>query len=367
MTTPPGVGTVDASGLLGLSSHAARVVMWLFIFSNLVYAFTTLDDVKHPAPVLLAVIIVNSAGALLVLDHPDPFPRLWTAAIVAAVTASTLLVAFQLPDAGPPGRASWHLGSNTWLLFFLALRRRPGAAWLGYALMAAGTIGWSVAVERGPVDGIMLLDTHAAILFVATLFAINLRRTAREINDFDTRSVGSAIETAEGATSEQIRKRRVVELRASAGPLLESLVADGPPQDAASRRWFATSEALLRDGVRGRSLVTPRIAEAATAARARGVDVTLLDDRGKGLATGDAMVRMSETVVACLDQLTAGEVTVRLAPIGRRVAVSVVSSGTDHPTRIELDDEGKVMETAGQRRHAAVERETQQAPSHREE
>ncbi len=332
---------VDASQLLRLTSDPARVVVALFVFSNFLYAFSTLDQVKDPFPVLLAVAIVNAAAVLIVVDAPDPFPLLWTWAIVAAVAVSTLLVAFQLPDVGPPGRASWHLGSNTWLLFFLALRRRPGFAWLGYASMAAGTLLWTITVDRGAVDGVMLLDTHAAILFVATLFELNLRRTARQINDFDARSVVSAVEAAEGATSAQIRQQRVVELRASAVPLLEELVTVGPPTDIAGQRRFATAEALLRDGVRGKSLVNPNIAEAATEARARGVDVTLLDDRGEGLPSGDAIKRMSDHVVAVLDAAQDGAVTVRLAPAGRDIAVSIVSSdGTDVRARVDLDADG---------------------------
>jgi hypothetical protein len=330
---------VDSSQLLRLSSEPARLVMGLFIFSNILYAFATLDEVKHPLPVIAAMLIVNAAAVLLVLERPDPFPLLLTVAVVAAVAVSTLLVAFQLPDVGPPGRASWHLGSNTWMLFFLAMRRRPGAAWLGYVLMASGTLAWSISVGRGALEGALLLDTHAAILFVGTLFEINLRRTAKRINEFGEHSVASAVEAAEGATSAQIRLRRVLELRASAVPLLEYLVEHGPPPTDSARLQYATSEALLRDGVRGRSLITPRIADAATKARERGVEVTLLDDRGEGLESGEAMVRMSDTIVAELDAAHDGAVTVRLAPRGRPVAVSIVTSSARD--RVELDASGQ--------------------------
>jgi len=329
---------VDSSQLLRLSSEPARVVMGLFIFSNILYAFATLDEVKNPLPVIAAMLIVNAAAVLLVLDRPDPFPMVLTVAVVAAVAVSTLLVAFQLPDVGPPGRASWHLGSNTWMLFFLAMRRRPGAAWLGYVLMAAGTLAWSTSVGRGALDGALLLDTHAAILFVGTLFEVSLRRTAKRINDFGEHSVASAVEAAEGATSAQIRLRRVLELRASAVPLLDYLVQQGPPPTDSARLQYATSEALLRDGVRGRSLITPRIADAATKARERGVEVTLLDDRGEGLDSGEAMVSMSDTIVAALNAAEDGAVTVRLAPRGRPVAVSIVTSNARD--RVELDASG---------------------------
>jgi hypothetical protein len=69
--------------------------------------------------------------------------------------------------------------------------------------------------------------------------------------------------------------------------------------------------------------------------------------------------------------MSTGDVTVRLAPIGRRVAVSIVATGVDHALRVELDDEGLVLETASQRRLDADAREgyehhsTQQAPPHR--
>lgn len=342
----PRAPSFGPSQVLRLSSDPARVVMALFVFSNFVYALATLDDVKSGLPVLVAAVLVNAACVLLVLEKPDPFPWLWTSAILATVLASTLLVAFQLPDAGPPGRASWHLGSNTWLLFFLAMRGRTGASWAGFGLMAGGTFAWTSAVGRSPVDGLLLLDTHASILLVASLFSLNLRRTSRQINALETNSVASAVESAEAATSAQIRQQRVIELRASAAPLLERIANEGPPDDPAERRHYATAEALLRDSVRGRSLVTPRIAAAATSARERGVDVTLLDDRGRALDSGDAMVRLGDAVVTALDEARDGAVTVRLAPEARRAAVSIVSTGAHHAARIELDADGVVISEA---------------------
>lgn len=344
MTVPDEGRTVDATRLIGLTSPAARIVMWLFVASNFVYAFATIHEVKHAEPVILAVLLVNAAAIMVVRTHPDPFPLRWTAAILAAVALSTVLVAFQLPDVGSPGRASWHLGSNTWLLFFLSMRRRPGAAWAGYAIMAAITAEWSISAGRGIRDAVYLLDTHAAILLVATLFALNIRRTARQINDFDRRAVNSTIEAAEAAAAAQTRKTRVVELRVSAGHLLESLVTEGPPIGLDAKRRFAAVEALLRDDVRGRSLMTPEINKAVHVAREAGVSVTLLDDRGEGLESDEAMMRMTEVVVEQLEALTAGEITVRLAPRGRTVAVSIVASREGHHSRIELDARGNPLE-----------------------
>ena len=342
MATPQG-HVVSSATLLRLSSDAARAVMAIFIFANALYVFTTLDMVKNTAPVVIAMILVNTAAVLLVLDRPDPYPMFLTLAVVGIVVAATALVAFQLPDQGSPGRAGWHLGSNTWILFFLALRRRPGFAWIGFALQGAVTAWWALSVGRGIGDPLMLLRTHALILLLATLFGINLRRTTRQINELEQLAFVNAVEAAQTAAAGQIREQRVVELRETAVPLLERLVTVGAPTTDAERVRYATAEAQLRDAVRGRSLVTPGVAAATLRARERGVEVVLLDDRGTPLASGEAMQRLTDTVVAALDAAASGSVTVRLAPAGRAVAVSVVCSAGDQTTRVELDDDAREL------------------------
>lgn len=334
----------DSSRLIGLSSEGARSILVLFIISNFLFTYATIDEVKLWWPPVIAVVIVNAASILLVLEHPDPFPMLWGLGVVAAVTVSTLLVAFQLPDVAQVGRASWHLGANAWLLFFLALRRRAGLAWLGYSLMAAGTFAWALTSGRSPLSAVYLLDTHAAILFVATLFGIFLRRTARTINDYEDKALDGAMETAAAVAAVDIRRQRVQELQASAGPLLERIARNERLPTPEERKEYRAAEALLRDGVRGRSLATPAIEAAATSARDRGVDVTLLDDRGEPLATAEAMTKLAGFVVTTLERTDGGSVTVRLHPKGRDVAVSIVSTSPVHSERLELDAEGTAIE-----------------------
>lgn len=330
----------DSSRLIGLTSDGARVILVLFIVSNFIFMIATISEMKNWIPPVIAVVIVNAAAILLVLDHPDPFPKLWSWGVVIAVGLSTVLVAFQLPDVEHVGRASWHLGANTWLLFFLALRRRAGMAWFGFGLMALGTMSWTISADRTIISGLFLLDTHAAILFVATLFGVFLRRTARFINDYDERAIAGAMESAAASAAVDIRHQRVLELQASAAPLLERIARGEHPPTAEERREYRAAEALLRDGVRGRSLASEPIVSAATAARDRGIDVVLLDDRGESLGHAEAMMRVADFAVAALNGADDGSVTVRLHPRGRDVAVSIVSTSPRGSQRLELDGEG---------------------------
>lgn len=338
--------SVDPSLLLRLTSAPAKIVAALFMATNVVWAVASLGAVKHALPVLVAVVLVDAAAALLLVKAPDPFPMLWSLGVLAVVALSTLLVAFQLPSSGPIGRAAWHLGANAWILFILALRRRAGLAWLGFALMAGITIAWFISIDRSPLAGLLELNAQTALLFVGSLFALNLRRTARRINELDDQSVLAAADDAEAATSAQIRLRRVSELRASVTPLLERLTEDGPPTSAADRKRYASAEAELRDGVRGRSLVSPAIVAATASARDRGVDVDLLDDRGQVLASADATERMATAIVQALDAASAGTVTVRLAPSGRRAALSIVANTGLETHRVELDVDGRPVTPA---------------------
>ncbi|WP_062210626.1 hypothetical protein [Demequina oxidasica] len=330
----------DVSDLLSLKSAPARFILYLFILSNVVFTLATLDRMQSAWPSFVGLVLI-SAGALIVTrPHADPLPWLDTVAIVAIVCVTALVMNWHFPQADGLGRESWNLGAATWLLFFLALRRRARIAWLGIALLTAITIWWAVSVGHSPLFGLTLMQNHWGILLVATLFASSLRRTARIINTLTNRSVDAAAAAAAADASLEIRRQRVSELAALAVPHLER-IAIGAPLTDEDRRVFQTVEAELRDSVRGRSLTLPTIADAARDARSRGVTVNLLDDRGAPLPSGDAMRRLGRVVVNELERAQHGTVTARMLPEGRDTAVTVVSGEGEDRQRVSLDDAGE--------------------------
>jgi len=335
---PSSSRTVDVSRLLALDSEGASLILGVFIVTNVVFAFTTITRLSADWPAYLAVVIVSAAGVLLVRPHPDPFPLRDSLLVVGAVAASTALLSWFLPADGSVGRESWHLGSNTWLLWFLILRGRAGLAWTAALIMAAITAAWTASTGRSALTGVMMVDTQLALLVVASLFVTGLRRSARRINELTERSVDAAAAAATAEAARQVRLQRAAEVAAVSVPLLER-VATGEPLDDAERARMREAEARLRDGVRGRALATPTVLDAAAEARGRGVEVTLLDDRGAGLASGDAMARIDESVSSALASAT-GSVTVRLLPAGREEALTVVTVDGDHVGRLALDEAG---------------------------
>ncbi|WP_062290733.1 hypothetical protein [Demequina phytophila] len=335
---PQASRTVDVSRLLALSSEGASLILGVFIVTNVVFTISTIHTLSLRWPAYVAAVIVSAAGILLARPHPDPFPMRDSLLVVGAVVASTLLITWTLPTEGSPGRASWHLGSNTWLLWFLILRGRTGLAWAAAGAMAAITMVWTATTDRSALTGLMMVDTQLGLLVVATLFVTSLRRTAHRINELTERSVDAAAAAATAEAGRQVRLQRAAEVATATMPFLRR-ISDGGPLDDTERARIREAEARLRDSVRGRALATPAVLDAAAEARARGVDVTLLDDRGAGLDSGDAMARVDDAVATAL-ATASGTVTVRLLPPDRDEAVTIVAIDGDNVSRTVLDQAG---------------------------
>ncbi|MDN4483309.1 hypothetical protein [Demequina lignilytica] len=341
---PDGASAVDVSRLLSLETDGGSLILGMFIVTNVAFALTTIGTLSTAWPAYVAVVVVSAAAVLLVRPHPDPFPLRDSWLVVGAVVVSSIVLSLALPAEGVIGRASWHLGSNMWLLWFLIIRGRGRLAWLGAALMTAITVGWAMAVGRGWGAGLSMLDTQLGMLVVASIFARALRRTAWRINALSERSVEAAAAAAASEATRQVRLQRASEVARLAVPFLTRIV-DGGPLSADERAQVRDAEAMLRDSVRGRALATPAVLTAATRARGRGVDVVLLDDRGSGLPSGEAMQRVEARVTETLTR-AAGSVTVRLLPAGRDAAVTIVAVDPERVERTLLDVDGDVITAA---------------------
>jgi len=343
MTTPPTerATPTDVSRLLGLHTDGAHLIMGLVIVSNAVFTFATASILDHPWASYVAMVMICVGVVMVGRPYPDPYPVRLTWVIIGIVAVSTVLVCYALPDVGQTGRATWHLGANTWLIWFLILRRRVLLAWAAGAIMVAITVSWSVVSGRGLLPGLMLCESQIALMVVATLFGASLRRTAGRINDLTERSVRASAVAASANAAQEIRVQRAAELAGVAVPLLDRIATNDSFSDA-DRMAFTKVEAQLRDGVRGRSLMVPVVVAAVNHARERGVEVTLLDDRGSELPSQSAMSEIAIRIAAAIDLVDVGAVTVRLLPRGRDTAVTVVTRKGEATTRLALTGEGAV-------------------------
>jgi phosphatidylserine/phosphatidylglycerophosphate/cardiolipin synthase-like enzyme len=106
-------------------------------------------------------------------------------------------------------------------------------------------------------------------------------------------------------------------------------IANAPLSDE-DRDECRLIEALLRDRIRGRSLASPEVEQAARLARQRGVQVDILDNRGTELP--DAVRQQAvQALTKVLLESRSGVVRVRALPAESDVAVTILASTQDSP------------------------------------
>jgi hypothetical protein len=318
---------VDTSfEIRALTGTGARILIWLYFSTMLALALWTIGDVASPWPTIIGLVLFAGACVALSLDSA-PRLSLGVAALVCVVSVTNaLLISWQLMAGG---HSQWYFGAGTVMMLYLSLRGRIVVAWVGFAAMALVIVAWGLTTPVGLAEASVLIGRQAPIVLVGTLFAIGMTRTASAIERVSAETSARITAAAEAAATARERAARLAALDEVVTPLLEQLV-DGSAIQPQSRIDFAIAAAELRDGLRARTLSTPRVLEAARDARRLGVEVTLLDDSDPSTLTPADLDRAENATVRALRAARDGHVTARLLPPGRDNIATVVADGTAH-------------------------------------
>jgi len=320
------VSAAPATQLVSLTGTGARVFVWAYYAASLALAVWTLPDDTRPALPVVALVLYAAVCLAMTLDAGERLSLPVTLAGIAVGPVSVLLVAWQLVDGG---YTAWYVGAATAMLFLVSLRGRILLAWVGCAFFVAALLVWGATTSTGIADAAYTAARQSAILGIGTLTAWGLRRTVGRIRKLVAEaSVRGAAEAAGLAAADE-RARRLADLRHTVVPLLERIASDEPVTDD-DRREFAAAEAELRDGLRARGLRQQRLVHAAREARARGVDVVLLDDSDPERVEPHDLDRFADIAVSAISTATDGRVTARLLPPGRESLGTVVADGSNY-------------------------------------
>ncbi|UGT63554.1 hypothetical protein [Nocardia asteroides] len=324
--------------LLGLRDGAA----WLFLvgFEAIIVLYMVRNFAgSPPVPALLALLALAAAGLLVLVIPVDPLPVSATALVVLAAPLAAVLTMTGLPNRGDTPQVSTAFAAS-YVLALLVLRGRLGAAWIGVAA-TAGVIAVLAAAEG--MTGGSFVGTVVPIGTVAgvSLFAAVMRPTQRSLHTLREEATLRAAAEATLAAENGERDRQLARLDRLARPMLERIAA-GADLNGRDREECRLLEAELRDGLRAPQLVTDELSAAARGARARGVEVVLLDDGGFAGVPRWVRERVVDAAAGELDAATDGTVTVRVLPMGRRVLATVLAAAGAGDRRIEIDAAGAV-------------------------
>jgi hypothetical protein len=318
----------DVPALLGLTGHGAWAMAGLFWATYLTLIALSGGPPMRTIEGWIAFVLTLAAAVVVVLPGRYPLRLPFTLAILGVVVFSTVAVNWNLSPTGWPGWSSWHFGSNTFLLFMLALRGRVRLGAAGMLLMVGLTIHWTWATTGDVWHGFDLTYRQLATYLAGSFFAVWLHRTARQIFDFQETEQRRVREEQARESSAAERDRQLGRVRRIAGAALEEIgQGETTPE---SRREHGLLEAQLRDGIRGRALVDDGpLSAALREARLRGARVAVLDDLPRdGAAVVDRTVLADARnwIAGHVAAHTAGDITVRISLVDHQPTVTFATS-----------------------------------------
>ena len=276
--------------------------------------------------VVPALTFVGVTAAFAVLGPLTPHtPSRARTLVVGAIALATAALCW-LPSARDPQRYGdvWFIAAIAFVLLVLAMRGRPAAASGIAGAIAVVTLASAFAQHNDAPDVVAATTRMLAIVGVGVGFVLGIvrvRTRTRALRAAELRAVRA--ESYRAATERELRGR-TDELERLIGGVLDQLAGDAPLDDAL-RRDCVVLEGRLRDGYRAGRLARHPLIEAAAAARARGVDVALVDDPDGHELDDAELDRIASWLAGHLDGVTTGRFTGRLLPAGRAAAASAAS------------------------------------------
>ena len=343
--TDPGAGRAQAAvptarapavaPLSLTSSMEARTPRIIVVCIVVLYALVTLLEMRagsyrRLAPVIAGLLAIGLAALALIKRWPAHRMPARAAALVVAITGgANVLVLFQIDSAGWPGYTSWCIGAGTTLCCGLIARERPRQAWAGLILIIVVIGVWTLSTGHNPANIFALGSGQFSTLLIWYLTArISIDITARTAAS-ETAGAEIAAQRRAHRESEALMRQAMTSVRRRVEPLLTA-IAEGAPITAGMRARARMLEAELRDERRAPFFTGTRVIESARAARTRGIDVILLDDRGTGNGlTDDAQKTIINQAIRALDDARKGQVVIRLLPPRQRPGLLSIVTDND--------------------------------------
>ena len=260
-----------------------------------------------------------------------PMSAAWAVAVaVGAANGAQFAVIVSRPS---PGWDHWTAGAGTFLACGLVLRGRGRQAWAAMVLMVAGTTAWTLATGGSLLVVGAYNGGHVLTLALWSLTAMWSDRAYRAIG-FQQRRLQSV---RAQRRAEEETERVLMEARASVArralPVLREIASGVIDEGIRTRARLL--EAELRDEIRAACFTGTAVVGAARRARARGVDVVLLDDAGstaEGMTEapppeGSERSRLVKVVARFLEGVDRGRVVVRVPPRSRGLLVVATRDG----------------------------------------
>lgn len=303
------------------------IIASLFVLSPAVSATIGFLGTTPSVSSVVALALYLVVGLASVLYYRElRMPLALALASLGLAVAVPQLVNLRLDESAFGTPATWYVSAVSTLMAISAIRQHKVIAWAGSGILTIEVLSW------GGLEALFNSGLGGALALVAAAHAISVglqnsaKQTAAYLETAKATEVSSAAETA----IRQERSRRITTTLRGALPMLEKIAAGKLTESEKQEAMFL--EAQLRDEIRGRALINQKLKASVQSARARGVEVVLLDEGGLDEVSEDEREQIRNRMAQELDLISTGRVTIR-SPKQENVRVTFVASrkGTARP------------------------------------
>ena len=315
--------------MISFSSRALQAFAGTFGLYHAILGLINITSYEFPLLIWISLVIYLFALGASVFYSKDIALPSWIASINLVVAfALPLFVAAGIGSFSPNTYSTWHIAAIGTLLAITAVRAQRAVAWIGIGSLIFQVLAWG---------GIAVLFTSG--LIGAVLLVLAAQAAAQALNQseelatkFRELALSTEAATAAKSAARIERERRINATLAGVLPQLEKIVETNGRLNAADKKTAVLTEAALRDQIRGRNLAHPQLTEQTRLARARGVEVQLLDDGGLDDMDQSELDEIFSRVARELSNIKAGRVVVRsVAGEDWTVTVAAIQKGSEKP------------------------------------
>ena len=315
--------------MIKLSRAAITVFTLAFGTYHGILGLLNLDHYENPQFALIAVSLYLITLAVLISDRPGLRLKDYKAAfgLIVVMLVSLLMPASVAVD-HVDNHSTWHVAGVATLMAIVALRQHKIMAWFGVVVMTCQVLIW------GGLDLLFSAGIFGALMLVAAAHAasVTLASSSAAAIEFREKALATAAATAAKSAARTERQLRAEKALGAALPFLNKIESLHGRLSETDRSKALELEATLRDQIRGRHFDTPDLLSEIAKARARGVEVQVLDDGGLEQLSEDERGRILSEVAKHVASVSSGKLHLRsVADENWVVTVTASTPGAEAP------------------------------------
>ncbi len=329
--------------LVAVSLRPIELLLGLNIGACALIGLLGVTSTPQPGFQLGAVgLLLVSAWLALVRFGRRPLSTVRATLVVLSALATTALGVLALPPAPWSVHQTWFVGGICLIAVLLLSGTRRFGAWF-LALANAATLLGAAWVMGVPLWlELVMAAQPIAWLIIAEMLLVWMDRIQDDLEEARRQSEEASSTNAAAFAGLVMREVWLADLHDEFGGMLEKLRDPTYIITDADREECLALEGRLRDGIKAANLAAPALSAAVMAARLRGIDVTLVDNRGSPLGE-EARRATLRHLVDVVNGAREGRIVARTAPEGYDEAVTMVQADANGSTLTKVLNDGTIV------------------------